>query len=383
MDIKMNVNQYIKDYITDYKESYVTDFNSSFTHKQEDKWNYEDGCVLMGALQLYQATGEDQYKTFMMNYLDRAISEDGVIDGYEESLYNIDSVAPGKVLFFAYAQTGEEKYRIAIEALMNQLRNHPRTKSGNFWHKNIYPNQIWLDGLYMAQPFYMAYETKFNNNENYADIIDQFKNVRKYIYSDAKGLYYHAYDEARVQMWADKETGLSPNFWIRSMGWYLMAIIDTIEEISDEGAQEREYLSDLLKEAIDGILQYQDKETKMFYQVIDRADVENNYLETSGTSMVAYALMKGARLGVLETKPYGELGQEVFESMIAQRLIQEDGALAFTGICAVAGLGPNETRDGSVEYYLSEPIVSNEQKAVGAMMMAYAQYLMLRGSGND
>lgn len=377
----MKINQYINDYISDYKESYVTNFNSSFTHKQEDKWNYEDGCVLMGALQLYEATKEDHYKKFIINYLENAIADEGVIKGYEESLYNIDSVAPGKVLFFAYEQTGHEKYRKAIEALMNQLRNHPRTQCGNFWHKNIYPNQIWLDGLYMAQPFYMAYETKFNNKENYEDIIDQFKNVRKYIYNERKGLYYHAYDEARVQMWADKQTGLSPNFWIRSMGWYLMAIIDTIDEMSKEASEGYQYLVDLLNEAIDGILQYQDENTKMFYQVIDRADVPNNYLETSGTSMVAYAVMKGARLGVLETQKYGEIGKKIFESLIKEKLIEEDGVLTLTGICAVAGLGPKDTRDGSVEYYLSEPIVSNEQKAVGATMMAYAQYLMLKDEG--
>ena len=377
----MKINQYINDYISDYKESYVTNFNSSFTHKQEDKWNYEDGCVLMGALQLYEATKEDHYKKFIINYLDNAIADDGIIKGYEESLYNIDSVAPGKVLFFAYEQTGHEKYRKAIEALMNQLRNHPRTQCGNFWHKNIYPNQIWLDGLYMAQPFYMSYETKFNNKENYKDIIDQFKNVRKYIYNETKGLYYHAYDEARVQMWADKETGLSPNFWIRSMGWYLMAIIDTIDQMSKEASEGYQYLVDLLNEAIEGILQYQDEKTKMFYQVIDRADVPNNYLETSGTSMVAYAVMKGARLGALETQKYGKIGKEIFESLIKEKLIEEDGALALTGICAVAGLGPKDTRDGSVEYYLSEPIVSNEQKAVGATMMAYAQFLMLKDEG--
>lgn len=378
----MKINQYINDYIADYKESYVTDFNSEFTNKQVDKWNYEDGCVLMGALQLYEATKEGRYKEFVLTYLDRAIAQDGTIKGYEEAMYNIDSVAPGKVLFFAYEETKQGRYRLAIEALMTQLRNHPRTKSGNFWHKNIYPNQIWLDGLYMAQPFYMAYETKFNDKENYMDIIDQFKNVRKYIYNPEKGLYYHAYDEAKVQMWADKETGLSPNFWIRSMGWYLMAIIDTIGEMSKESTAEYEYLSDLFQEAVDGILQYQDQDTKMFYQVIDRADVANNYLESSGTSMVAYAVMKGARLGVLEVKKYGEIGKEIFESLVEQRLIEENGALALTGICAVAGLGPNEARDGSVEYYLSEPIVSNEQKAVGATMMAYAQYLMLRGSRN-
>lgn len=371
------IDKYISDYIGDFKPSYVTDFNSSFTNKQTDKWNYEDGCVLMGAWQLYQATKEEHYKDFIMNYVDNAISEDGVIKEYEEELYNIDSVAPGRVLFLAYDETGNEKYKKAIEALIQQLRNHPRTNCGNFWHKNIYPNQIWLDGLYMAQPFYMMYETRFNNKENYNDIINQFKNVRKYIYNKEKGLYYHAYDEAKVQMWADKETGLSPNFWIRSMGWYLMAIIDTMDEMDKEDSEVYNYLKTLFQEAIDGILQYQDKESKLFYQVIDRADVENNYLETSGSSMIAYAIMKGARLEVLDKDKYSIIGKEILENLFEQKLINVDGKLSLTGICGVAGLGPKDTRDGSVEYYLSEPIVSDEQKAVGATMMAYAQYLML------
>lgn len=358
------VNRYIKDYLVDYK-NYKT------------YWNYEDGCVLMGCLQLYEATGEVFYKEFIFNYLKNFITDDGTINNYEMEKYNIDSINAGKILFFCYAETKEEKYRKAIEALMEQIRSHPRTECGNFWHKKIYPNQIWLDGLYMAQPFYMAYETVFNNKANYNDIISQFVNVRKYIFDDGKMLYYHAFDESKTQCWADEKTGLSKNFWLRSMGWYLMALIDTMDVMSIEIFEHYKTLEGLFKEAIKGILQYQEKENKLFYQVIDKGDIEGNYTETSGSAMIAYAIMKACRMGVLSEEKYRAIGEEVFDAIIEHKMIQEDGRIKLTGICQVAGLGPDERRDGSVSYYLSEPVVCDDSKGVGPFMMAYAQKLML------
>lgn len=373
----VHLDKYISDYITNYKKSYEVDFKSKYTWKQSDKWNYEDGCVLTGAIELYHITKNEEYKRFVMNYIEEAITEEGVIKEYKEEDYNLDCVSPGRVLFFAYEQTKDEKYKKAIEQIMNQLRNHPRTKCGNFWHKKIYPNQIWLDGLYMGQPFYMMYETKFGNKLNYNDIMEQFKNVRKYIYDAEKELYYHAYDEDKVQIWADKETGLSPNFWLRSMGWYLMALIDTMDEISEEIFEQYKLLEGLFKEAIGGILKYQDKETKLFYQIIDRPDVKDNYLETSGTAMIAYAIMKACRMEALLAEKYQDIGKGMFEALLEHKLKEVDGKLALTDICSVAGLGPKDTRDGSIEYYLSEPIVNDEAKAVGVTMMAYAEYLRI------
>jgi unsaturated rhamnogalacturonyl hydrolase len=305
------------------------------------------------------------------------ISPDGSIRTFEKEKYNIDSINAGKVLFFLYEETGDEKYRLAIDTVMDQLKTHPRTKCGNFWHKNIYPNQIWLDGLYMAQPFYMAYETKFNDKKSYNDIINQFENVRKFLYNMDKGLYYHAFDEARVQPWADKVTGLSPNFWLRSMGWYLMALVDTLEEMSIEIFEHYKTISEIYKEAIKGILKYQDKERKLFYQVIDKADIEGNYLETSGTAMIAYSIMKACRLGILQKEKYQRAGEEIFEQLVEQNLIETEGKLNICGICSVAGLGPGEQRDGSVAYYLSEKIVCDDPKGVGAVFMAYAEWLRL------
>ena len=274
-------------------EQYVTSYLENYNNAKKD-WNYEDGCVLVGSIQLYQVTNNPFYKEFIVNYMKNFINEDGTINHFDKAQYNIDSINTGKVLFFLYEETNEEKYRKAIDVVMDQIKTHPRTKSNNFWHKNIYPNQIWLDGLYMAQPFYMAYETKFNNKENYNDIISQFANVRKFLYNEEKMLYYHGYDEARIQPWADKETGLSKNFWLRAMGWYLMAIVDTMDEMSEEIFEHYKALEELFKEAITGILKYQDKDSKLFYQIIDRSDVEANYLETSGSAMVAYAILKGS-----------------------------------------------------------------------------------------
>lgn len=363
-------------------EKYVTSYLKNYKNAKTN-WNYEDGCVLMGSVMLYEVTENTFYKDFIVNYMKDFINEDGSINHFEKEQYNIDSINTGKILFFLYNETKEEKYRKAIDTIMEQLKTHPRTKSNNFWHKNIYPNQIWLDGLYMAQPFYMAYETNFNNKENYRDIINQFENTRKYLYNADKQLYYHGYDEARVQPWADKETGLSKNFWLRAMGWYLMALIDTMDEMSEEIFEQYKMLESLFKEGISGILQYQDEESKLFYQLIDRKDVSNNYLETSGSAMVAYAILKGCRMGTLQKEKYQHIGEEIVISLLDNKLILVDNELKLSDMCSVAGLGPGETRDGSVEYYLSEPIVCDDHKGTGAFMMAYAQMLLLKEENSE
>ena len=363
----MKAENYIREYLTEYQN-------------YKDYWNYEDGCVLIGAKQLYEATGEEGYFTFIETYLKHFVMDDGTISHYQTDKFNIDSINSGKILFFMYEKTGEEKYRKAIEFVMDQLRKHPRCKCGNFFHKQIYPNQIWLDGLYMAQPFYMEYETKFDKKEQYNDIINQFENVQKYLYDKDKGLCYHACDEAKVQFWSDKETGCSANFWLRSMGWYLMALVDTMDVMSIEIYEQYRKLQDIFKLMLKGILHYQDEETGLFYQVIDRSDVEGNYLETSGSAMIGYAIMKACRMGILLKEKYEPIGTGIFESLIENKLQEENSSMHLKGICEMAGLGPENRpeRDGSVSYYLSEKIVDDDPKGVGPFMMAYAQYLQLK-----
>lgn len=361
------ISQFIRQYLDQYQ-------------KYKSSWNYEDGCVLIGCVQLYKASKDIYYKNFVMNYIDQFVTDDGMIKTFQKDQYNIDSINTGKVLIFLYEETGYEKYRRAIDIVLDQLKDHPRTESGSFWHKKIYPNQIWLDGLYMAQPFYMACDTKFGQCSACEDIINQFNNVRKYLYDENTGLYYHAYDEARIQKWADKVTGKSPNFWIRSMGWYFMSLVDTLEEISIENEAHSKFIRSIYREAIDGILKYQDQESKLFYQVIDKADIEGNYLETSGTAMVAYSMMKACNMGILEDHPYRNIGIEIFERLVELKLVEVDGSLHLSDICSVAGLGPGEDRDGSVAYYLSEKIIHDDPKGVGSFMMAFARWLMLQNN---
>lgn len=338
-------------------------------------WNYEDGCVMMGSILLYQITGKERFKDFVVDYIAGFIESDGDIRSYKLEDYNLDNINTGRALFFLYDETGEEKYKKAIELLRRQIEVQPRTKEENFWHKNIYPWQVWLDGLYMAQPFYVIYEREYGMGD-YSDTVRQFQNVRRLMFNPHKSLYYHGYDESRTRIWADRETGLSANFWLRAMGWYLIALIDTIEEMQKPGSEEACILSEIFREAVDGILKYQDQKSKLFYQVIDKPQIPGNYPETSGSAMVAYALIKGSRLKVLDNGFYAILGEEILMELHNQKLKKNQECYELTDICKVAGLGPNDTRDGSVGYYLSEPVVKDDHKGSGAFIMAYAQLLM-------
>lgn len=359
-------------------EKYVRGYIDNFTSAKKDQWNYEDGCVLKGAVMMYEATKDDYYKDFVLKYFDKYINEDGSINFYELEEFNIDHISTGTVLFFAYDMTGEEKYRKAIEVLMEQIRKQPRTESGNFWHKSIYPNQIWMDGLYMGQVFYMQYETRFGGKEHYNDIISQFKNVRKFLFNEEKGLYYHAYDSVKEQPWANKETGVSKNFWLRAIGWYLIALIDTMSVMEQPIYEYYRDLQALFKETLTGILKYQDKETGLFYQVVDKADAEGNYLETSGSAMIAYAILKACRMKVLLTEKYEGIALQIVNTLVDTRIEEVDGRLKLGGICEVAGLGGKDKRDGSLKYYFMEPVVYDDHKGVGPLIMAYSEICKLQ-----
>lgn len=338
-------------------------------------WNYEDGCVLKGCADLYRATGDAACREYVLNYMQNYVLPDGTIPNFETGKYNIDSINCGKTLFFALDETGDGRYRAAADFHAKRLETHPRCSCGNYWHKEIYPEQIWLDGLYMAQPFRVEYDMRFGGKQQAADVVMQFKNVRRYLYNPEKGLYYHACDVAKAQPWANPDTGCSPNFWLRSMGWYLMALADCLELMDKQLYEHWRALRDLFVEAVAGIKRWRDDETGLFYQVIDRADVPDNYLETSGSAMVIYALLKGVRLGVLDGEKYAALARAGFESLTARKLRRDgDGKWHLQDICLVAGLGPGEKRDGSVAYYLSEPRVDDDAKGVGPWMMALAEY---------
>ncbi|MCM1042658.1 MAG: glycoside hydrolase family 88 protein [Corallococcus sp.] len=339
-------------------------------------WNYIDGCMMTALWNMYIQTGRQKYFDFVDSFVDYYVFDDGSIRGYDLSKYNLDDVNEGRVLFDLYGATGKEKYLKAINRLKSQLQGQPRTESGNFWHKKIYPNQIWLDGLYMAQVFCCRYQTAFDNCD-YTDVVNQFENVRKLMFDENKGLYYHGIDCSKQMFWADKKTGLSRSFWLRSIGWFLVALADVLDFMQNKRSKEK--LGKIFAEAIEGVSRYVDGDTHMLYQVVDKADKEGNYLETSGSSMVAYAMLKGARLGFCDAK-YAALGKEIFDGICSRYLTSDgNGKLKLDGICLVAGLGPedNTRRDGTFEYYISEPVVSDDAKGVAPFVLCYTEIRML------
>lgn len=342
-------------------------------------WNYVDGCMMTSLLSLYRQTKDEKYYRFVESFIDYYVLEDGTLRGYEQSTYNLDDICESRVLFDLYDRTKQEKYNKAIELTYRHILRQPRTKEGSFWHKLIYPHQVWLDGLFMAQPFYTRYETLRNQQKNYDDILNHFKVVRKHMYSEQDQLYYHGYDASKTAFWADKKTGLSKNFWLRATGWYVVSIVDVIDYLDISYPARKDFFFPLLKEAIDGLLTYQDKKSNLFYQVINQPNEPKNYLESSGSALIAYAILKGVRLGALDLS-YQAIGQAIFNGIVDMYISDNDGDLNMKGICLVSGLGPdhNLRRDGSVAYYLSEPIVENDAKGVGPFIMAYTEMKMIK-----
>jgi len=345
------------------------------------KWNYVDGCMLKSIMDLYYATNDMKYFDFVKNFVDYYVDADGTILGYNEEDYNCDNVNEGKVLFDLYKKTKNEKYKKAITNIYKQLEKQPRTKEGSFWHKKIYENQIWLDGLYMVMPFYMEYEIEFNNSRYYNDIIKQFTNVYDIMRDKNSGLYFHGYDSEKKMFWADNKTGLSPNFWSRSMGWFAMALVDTLEKTDKMFLYEYELLQKYLRELIDSLLVLiKSSDTKMFYQVPNLPSEEGNYLETSGSCAIAYTILKAVRLKFLPDYYY-EYGLEIFNAIVESKLSFEDDNFILKDICLVAGLGgmPSKgdykLRDGTLEYYFSEPIVTNDAKGLAPFIFTFAEVL--------
>lgn len=340
-------------------------------------WNYIDGCMIKAILEMYFITGKERYRTFAERFLDYRVQEDGSILGYQPEKFNIDDVNAGKTLFELYDLTGKEKYRRAIELIYSQVKRQPRTKEGNFWHKLIYPAQVWLDGLYMGQPFYMEYETRFHGKKEYADIFHQFFNVAEKLRDPETGLYYHAYDCSREMFWCDKQTGLSQNFWLRSLGWYAMALLDTLDKCEPTG-YEAEYarLKGIYLDFMTSLLRFQ-AESGMWYQVPNYPEREKNYEETSGTAILSYALLKGVRAGFLP-EAYAAAGEKAFQGICDRYLTTKQGSMSLGGICLVAGLGGKDHRDGSYDYYMSEPVVADDAKGVGPFLLAYTELLRRR-----
>lgn len=343
----------------------------------EKRWNYTPGLESLAFLKLYEATNDERYYQYAKGYADSLIVVNGQILTYKISNYNIDHINPGKALFILYAKTKDPRYKIALDTLRLQIASHPRTTEGGFWHKKIYPNQMWLDGLYMGSPFYAEYGSTFNQPEVFKDVVNQFLLVARHTYDPKTGLYRHGWDESKSEKWADKETGQSPHAWGRAMGWYLMAIVDVLDFIPENQPGRDEMIS-ILNKSVEKLSEIQDYNTGGWYQVLDRSGDVGNYVETSCTSMFAYSIFKGIRKGYLDKK-YLETARIAYEGLIRNFIvIDEKGLVNLTKVCGVAGLGGNPYRDGSYEYYISEIIRDNDPKGVGPFILASLEYEKLR-----
>ncbi len=336
---------------------------------KEQKWFYEYGLMLETMKQMFFYTGEDKYYDYIKNSLDKIIEEDGSIKTYRVDELNIDQITPGRAALYIYQVTGEKKYKLAVDTLRHQLTVHPRTKSNGFWHKQIYPYQMWLDGLYMGEPFYSEYSREFDKVKDFDDIAYQFELMYEKALDKKTGLLYHAWDESKQQKWADPETGLSPHFWGRSIGWYLMALVDVLDTFPQEHPK-RQMLIEQLRNISDAVMKFRDTKTNTWYQVVDQGKRKGNYLEASASAMYTYTFAKGYNKGYLD-KNYLLNAQLSFAGLIKQFVsIDEKGLVNLNNVCSVAGLGGNPYRDGSFEYYVSEKKRTNDYKGYGPFLLA-------------
>lgn len=338
------------------------------------RWDYTAGVVLLAIDRVATAGRDESLRAYVKRNIDRWVQPDGSITGYRKEEYNLDQIAEGRLLFPLLSRTGDSRYRRAANLLREQLRKHPRTSEGGFWHKQIYPQQMWLDGLYMAGPFYAQYARTFREPDAFDDVARQFLLVARHTRDPRTGLMYHGWDAAKAQRWADSATGLSPNFWGRAMGWYVMAVVDVLDYLP-QTHRDRPALIAILQDAAEAVAEVQDPVSGLWWQVLDQPNRAGNYLEASASSMFVYALAKGARLGYIDAKFLG-VANRGFDGLVSNLVkTGPDGMVSLTGICQVAGLGGNPRkdgsyRDGSFAYYVSEPIVADDYKGVGPFIMA-------------
>jgi len=333
------------------------------------RWTYDHGLVLKGIERVYLATNDKQYLDFIQRSMDHFVNDDGSIRTYKLDEYNIDNINPGRNLLFLYKTTGQEKYRKAAALLREQLKTHPRTSDGGFWHKKIYPSQMWLDGLFMGEPFYAEYAATFKEDAAFDDIAKQFILMERHSRDDKTGLLYHGWDESKQQRWANPTTGRSPNFWGRAMGWYAMALVETLDYFPQKHPQRAELIA-ILNRLARAVAKYQDARSGLWWQILDRGGAKGNYLESSAACMFVYALAKGVRNGYLPAN-YMKTANDGYRG-IQKEFVKYDatGRFDLAGTVSVAGLGGNPYRDGSYEYYLSEKVVTNDPKGIGSFLLA-------------
>jgi unsaturated rhamnogalacturonyl hydrolase len=341
------------------------------------KWDYAAGLFTLSLLKLNEAVPTAAYVEFSKDAIGSFIADDGEIHGYESEKYNLDDVAPGRTAIALYELTREERYKNCAALLRKQLDTHPRTSEGGFWHKQRYPSQMWLDGLFMGAPFYAEYTMDFNGPAaDFTDVVKQFKIVEEHLYDKETGLFYHGWDERRVQEWANHITGTSSNFWGRGLGWFAMAQVDVLDYLPEDQPGRSDLIA-LVKQTAGGIVKWQDQGTGLWWQVLDKGGKAGNYREATASAMFVYSLAKAVNHGYL-SRDYIPAILKGYNGVITQ-LIKTNGAgkISLSQCCSVAGLGYG--RDGSYDYYLREPVIDNDLKGVGPFILAGIEVQRLLG----
>lgn len=339
------------------------------------RWSYDQGVILKGIEGIWNNTGDVRYFNYIQHSMDYYVKDDGSIYDYKAGDYNIDHVNNGKQLLLLYRVLGKEKYRKAVDMLRNQLRTHPRTNEGGFWHKKVYPYQMWLDGLYMGEPFYAEYANVFHEDTSFNDIANQFIYMERHARDPRTGLLYHGWDESRQQQWANKQTGVSPNFWARALGWYGMAMVDALDYFPADHPG-RDSIIAILNRFAKAIVKVQDARSGLWYDIVDKPAEPKNYKEASASCMLVYTLAKAVRLGYIPAS-YLANAQKGYAGIVKEFIKTENGQLNLHGTVAVSGLGGNPYRDGSFEYYMKEPVVVNDPKGIGAFINCSVEMEMI------
>jgi unsaturated rhamnogalacturonyl hydrolase len=332
------------------------------------KWDYAAGLFALSLLKLNERVTNPAYVHFAQKAIGSFVTPDGSIQGYQSADYSLDNLNPGKAVLALYRLTGETRYRKAADLLCHQLETQPRTSEGGFWHKQRYPHQMWLDGIYMAEPFYAEYASEFHQPASaFDDIAKQIRLIAAHTYNANAGLFYHGWDESKTQEWANKRTGASSNFWGRAIGWYGMAMVDVLDFFPTNHPARAEIIV-ILHNLAAGVTRHQDPATGLWWQVMDQPGRQGNYLEATASSMFVYTLAKGFQRGYLPAE-YRETARKGYRGLVEKLLTKdEQGRVSLTQCCSVAGLGYG--RDGSYDYYIKEPVVENDLKGVGPFILA-------------
>jgi unsaturated rhamnogalacturonyl hydrolase len=357
-------------------ETTIADHPVAWQMRKSDgdyRWSYTPALVSLGLLRLHAKHPEPRYLDYVKSYVDHYVGADGRIATFSAEEFNIDSLLSGRLLFPLLDATGDARYRKAIDELRGQVRWQPRTKGGVFWHKLKYPWQVWLDGLYMGEPFYAEATTRFGPAADFEDIALQFRESRARLADPQTGLLFHGWDESRLQRWSDPATGRSPGFWTRSLGWYAMALVESWEHFPAAHPRRAE-LAQSLNDLSAALLAVRDPRSKIWWQVPDAGGRAGNFLESSGSAMIVTAWARGARLGMLDAR-YRALARESFAGLVDELVSvdQTTGRVTLRNVCRSAGLGGEPYRDGSYQYYVTTDVVENDAHGVGAFLLASAE----------